>query len=100
MRALILVLLLSGCHADLIERRAHAVAATDGGAGPASWVLDCAGDATNAPHDNHGYFWTPGAQLGPFAVQAWVMPRVSGSRYWLSDGYGGAHNMIGGFVWN
>lgn len=102
MRVLPLLLLaLSGCTRLGIESRAYAVSASDGGAGPASWVLDCAGDDQgNAPHVNHGFFWTPGAQLGKFAVQAWVMPRQSGSRYWLSDGYGGLHNLLIGFSWD
>lgn len=64
-----------------------------------SWVLDFAGSTTQAPHVNHGYFWPhDGSQLGTFLVQAWVMPRDAGSRYWLSAGDGGDHEILAGFI--
>jgi hypothetical protein len=89
----------------------RAVVVSDAGTsqGPtASWVLDFDGhnyvssaDPGSAAHVNHGYFWPPGADtLGPFTLQAWVMPRAFGSRYYLSDGYGGAHSILAGFTDN
>lgn len=90
-------LLLSACSPRLASPKSEAVSSASTG----SWVLDFAGGSQyeSAPHVNHGYFWPhDGSALGPFFVQAWVMPRDSGSRYWLSAGYGGPHEFLGGFV--
>lgn len=48
-------------------------------------------------HINHGKFWPTTTSLGPCYWEAIVMPRDSGSRYIVSDGYGGAHAVLFGF---
>jgi hypothetical protein len=54
-------------------------------------------DETYHQHVNHGYFWNRGAAApGTFFYEAWVSPKT-GAEYVISDGYGGAHNLLWGF---
>jgi concanavalin A-like lectin/glucanase superfamily protein len=98
--------LLTACqfHAIHTSPTRQAVTSSDAGAGgPASWVLDFTPvDSTHAPQVTHGStFWVAESTLGKFAVQAWVKPRgTDWPRYWLSDGYGGAHNILAGFTYD
>lgn len=47
---------------------------------------------------NYGTFWQSGVDLGHFFWEFWAMPGLNGgSRYLLSDGYGGAHALLFGF---
>ena len=55
-------------------------------------------DRTYHQHVNHGYFWDRGvAAPGTFFYEAWVSP-TTGAEYIISDGYGGAHNLLWGFA--
>ncbi len=48
---------------------------------------------------DHGPFWPGNIDLGPFFWEFWAMPgENSGTRYILSDGYGGAHALLFGFI--
>jgi hypothetical protein len=58
------------------------------------WALHC--DLTYHQHVNHGYFWDRTAEFGKFLYEAWVSPET-GAEYLISDGYGGAHNLLWGF---
>jgi hypothetical protein len=54
-------------------------------------------DETYHQHVNHGYFWNRGAAApGLFLYEAWVSPKT-GAEYVISDGFGGAHNLLWGF---
>jgi hypothetical protein len=54
-------------------------------------------DETYHQHVNHGYFWNRGAAAATeFFWEAWVSPKT-GAEYVISDGYGGAHNLLWGF---
>ena len=47
----------------------------------------------------YGPFWSENVDLGHFFWEFWAMPgNDAGSRYLLSDGYGGAHALLFGFV--
>src|SRR5438876_2119778 len=48
---------------------------------------------------DHGPFWPGHIDLGPFFWEFWAMPdENSDTRYILSDGYGGAHALLFGFI--
>lgn len=48
---------------------------------------------------DYGYFWDPGVDLGHFFWEFWAMPGTNAhARYLISDGYGGAHAILYGFV--
>src|SRR5437588_2887796 len=48
---------------------------------------------------DHGPFWPGHIDLGPFFWEFWAMPgENSDARYILSDGYGGAHALLFGFI--
>lgn len=60
-------------------------------------VLDC-GTATEKKIVYHGHFWDPNVLLGASWYEAWLKPRAdAGSTYWITDGYGGAHAVLGGW---
>lgn len=63
------------------------------------WALDfpASADANGSGHVNHGKFWPVSTSLGSCFWEAIVMPRDSGSKYFISDGYGGAHAVLLGF---
>lgn len=85
---------------------------TDEGAGPDSVLLDAPGYLTASSilvpefygdtgdaHINHGPFWQATTNLGKMWWEGWIMPADNaGSRYWLSDGWGGSHCILAGFV--
>ncbi len=54
-------------------------------------------DATKGHHVNHGIFWKTGVNYGSFFWEAWVKPYPN-AQYIISDGYGGAHTLLFGFV--
>jgi hypothetical protein len=59
-------------------------------------VLEFNGSAQRV---NYGKFWLPGEDLGHFFWEFWAMPgERAGSRYLVSDGYGGAHAILFGFA--
>lgn len=49
----------------------------------------------NGQHVNHGYFWQRNVQHYYFFWEAWINAEV-GAEYIISDGYGGAHNLLFG----
>lgn len=61
-------------------------------------------DTTKTHHVNHGFFWPKPpseggpADLGMFWWEFICCPQDSGSKYMLSDGYGGAHAALLGFT--
>lgn len=65
------------------------------------YVLDLQGQ-TYSQYLYCSKFWNPLTPITPkqFFWEAWLAPRQSGSRYWLSDGYGGAHAALFGFAQN
>lgn len=76
-------------------------------AGPGRWltlpyqdgILDFAlhFDETYHQHVNHGPYWNRGlAAPATCFYEAWVSPET-GAEYVISDGYGGAHNLLWGF---
>lgn len=52
-------------------------------------------DSSLGHHVNHGYFWNRSAAQGQFFWEAWVNADI-GAEYIISDGYGGAHNLLFG----
>lgn len=54
-------------------------------------------DETHGQHVNHGPYWDRGvAAPATCFYEAWVSPKT-GAEYVISDGYGGAHNLLFGF---
>lgn len=48
---------------------------------------------------DYGNFWEPYVDLGHFYWEFWAMPgNNAGATYMLSDGYGGAHALLFGFI--
>lgn len=48
---------------------------------------------------DYGNFWEPYVDLGRFYWEFWAMPgNNAGATYMLSDGYGGAHALLFGFI--
>ncbi|MGB7926428.1 MAG: carboxypeptidase regulatory-like domain-containing protein [Pyrinomonadaceae bacterium] len=59
-------------------------------------VLEFIGSIQNV---NYGQFWPHDVDLGHFFWEFWAMPgEDAGSRYLVSDGYGGAHALLFGFA--
>ena len=57
----------------------------------------------NGAHVNHGQFWTAattGLSSNRMYWDAWVKPEVDGLGYFISAGYGGAHELLWGFTGN
>lgn len=50
--------------------------------------------AANVSHVNHGLFWVPSVAYTTFYADALIKP--TGGQYFLSAGYGGAHNLLWG----
>lgn len=50
----------------------------------------------NGEHLNCGRFWDRDVEYGRFFYEAWIRAET-GAEYVISDGYGGAHNLLFGF---
>jgi hypothetical protein len=61
-------------------------------------VLDC-GTSSEKKIVYHGHFWDSNVNLPQAWYESWVKPRAdAGSTYWITDGYGGAHAILGGWI--
>ena len=61
------------------------------------WSLKFAGNKQH--HTKAGPFYTPNTSYShsPFFVEAWLKPGdLTGARYWIAQGYGGAHILLVG----
>lgn len=61
-------------------------------------ALEWDGSGTQSVY--HGFFWTPGQDLGPCDWEAWLAPGEEAATYWISDGSGGAHAILAGFTYD